>query len=413
MKKKLSISVVLIVVLSCVCALGLDFTHSASIKGSGSGSGSRKYKAIQLTADVYNRTKPNLADLMLYNENNEPIPYFINSFTDTNTESQKTYDMEQIDAFLKKDRYYLDFTLRIPQTRDVTATSLELEANADVDADADAGSDGTDFVKKVVVWGGYDGVNWNRIMEDTLYAVDANRKLEIRFTDVLKYTFYRLELSNNLEKVAFPSARLKYNELQRAREYYTSKLDPKYTIEQKGSDTLVKLTGLLNLKLCSITLKTDSMFKRTVSFDNQPSKQLYHLQFNDNVYQDLTIPLGSYVMGSETSSLTIRNGDDKPIDIKGIEISYLVDELIFDGSGSDDYTLRFGNPSIQEPKSYDVASYSEQILKQGYDVLNLGKIKAEAKAPEVKQLDYKLIFNVTIVAAAAVMGFVLLRKLKK
>jgi len=51
-------------------------------------------------------------------------------------------------------------------------------------------------------------------------------------------------------------------------------------------------------------------------------------------YTDLTIAVEPYRITSDTAELVIDNKDDKPINVEGIEIEYLFDELVFEGSGS-------------------------------------------------------------------------------
>jgi hypothetical protein len=112
--------------------------------------------------------------------------------------------------------------------------------------------------------------------------------------------------------------------------------------------------------------------------------------------------------------MVIDNKDDKPIKILGVESTYMVDELIFDGSTFDGYVLRFGNNEIQTPKSYDISNYKEQILNEGYDILNIKEIKLESpKGPSKPQSDYKLIFNITILVVATSMCIIIVLKLKK
>ncbi|NLD50073.1 MAG: hypothetical protein GX660_23265 [Clostridiaceae bacterium] len=399
MKRKLIISAVLFTVLMSNIVYALDFSYSAAIENKGD----KKYKAVRINSGVYNKVKENLADMVLYDSDNEPVPFFLNSFKVSGVEEKRTYAMKLVNSFIKDRDFYYDYGLETPQQEDVTATSVAVETGS------------SDFAKEVEIWGSYDSTNWEKVKEDVIYSVGGTRKLEVAFEGIKKYTFYRFRLSNNLEKVSFSSVELKFSKVQQNREYFTDTISPDFTVEERGNNTVIKVPALKNLKLSSIAIKTDSMFKREVSFEGAVSKMLYNLDFEDTKYRDLTIPLDQYRVTSDLAEIIIYNKDDKPIEIKGVEANYLVDELVFEGSKAGSYTLRFGNSEMLSPKSYDISNYREQIINEGYDMLSLQEIKQEqtTQVYQEPKKDYRMVFNITITAVALVMGVILFLKLKK
>lgn len=398
MLKKLIASIVIFITLPCNVAYALDYSYNTNIDNIGS----YKYKAVRLTPEIYNKIRGDMADLELYDKDNEPVPYFINSFVESEIESRNTYNMKLVNSFIKDEYSYYDYALENQQNGDITATSMEVQTNQE------------GFAKKVEIFGGYDNVNWEKVQDDILYSVDGNKKLEITFNGVKKYTYYRAKIPNNLEKISFSSVLLKFNKTMQNKEYFINSISPEFSTEERGNTTAIKIQGFKNLKLSSITLKTDSIFKRRVTFDGSNSKELYNLDFASTSYRDLAIPFSSYRVTSDTAEITIENKDDKPIKVSGIEAKYIADELVFDGSKSSEYMLRFGNSEIQTPKKYDISNYKELILKEGYDVLNVKELKEESsKVPIKEQYDYKLIFNIAISVVAAVMGIIVFLKLKK
>jgi hypothetical protein len=400
MIKKLIVSLIALIVLTGNFVYALDFSHSASIENKGD----RKYKAVRLDAEVYNNIRQNMADVAIYDNNNEPVPFFINSYTEVGKEEKRTYEMTLINSYVKDEDFYYDYGLVNPQDEDVIATSIEIET----------GMEG--FAKEVEVLGSYDNVRWEKVKDDILYSVGGNKKPGIYFNSIKKYPFYRFRISNNLEKISFASVELKYNKVLMERAYFSSTISPEYTVEEKERKTVIKVPEFKNLKLLSVTLKTDSMFKRNVTFDNRVSKMLYNLDFENTRYQDLTLQLDNYRVGYGISEIVIDNQDDKPVNIQGIEAEYLVDELIFEGSKQENYALKFGNVVMSIPKSYDISNYKEQILNEGYDILSVKDIKEEyivSDEDSQPPYDYKLIFNITITAVAVIMGVILFLKLKK
>ncbi len=399
MRKRIIASVAILLMLSFTGIYANDFSYSANIENSGN----KKYKAVRLTSEIYNNIQGNMADLELYSKENEPIPYFINSSEESDLILNAVYEMKEINSFEKDNYFYFDYTLKTPQDEDVTASSIKVE------------TENKNFVKEVEIFGGYDNVKWEKVQEDIIYNVDGSRKLEIAFDGMKKYTHYRFKLSNNLEKISFTNVKLEYNKVIQEQEYFTDTIVPKFTTEERENTTVVKINNFRNLKLSSITLKTDSKFKRLVTFNGFESKMLYNLEFENTKYKDLTIPLGQYRVANATAEIIIDNKDDKPIEILGIEAKYLVDELIFDGSVADEYTLKFGNSESIAPKNYDISNYKDQILKEGYDVLSIQEIikKETSDANNEQQLDLKLVFNIVLGTIAVVLGIIIIRKLKK
>ena len=399
MIKRIFLSTVLCITLFSTYVYAVDFSSSAALEDKGV----KKYKAIQLTQEIYNNTKENKADIEVFDKDNEAVPYFINSFVEKGTETKKTYEMKLINSFVKDEFYYFDYAIRNPQKEDVIATSIEVQ------------TDKKGFAKKLELWGGYDNINWEKVQDDILYNVEDNKKLALQFSNTRKYTYYRFKILNNLEKVSFSSVVLNYLNSTQSRDYFTNTVFPEFTTEENGKKTVIKIQNLKNLKLDSITLETDSIFKRTVNFEGRKSNVLYNLVFNDTNYKDTTIKLDGYKVKSDTVEISIDNKDDKPIKVTQIQAKYLFDELVFDGSKAGDFTLKFGNSELSNPKIYDIANYKEQILKEGYDILNIKQIKIEPTqmSDAGKQYDYKLIFNIVISAVAIMMGILIFLKLKK
>jgi len=282
MTKKIITSIMLFIFLINTYVYALDYSFSARIINSGT----KKYKAVKFTPQIYNNTVENLADLEIFDDNNEPVPYFINSFYESLGE----------------------------------------------------------------------------------------------------------------------------------KEYFTETFSPDFDVVQKENSTVIKVKGLKNLRLCGISLVTPSMFKRNVTFDSRASKMLYNLSFENVEQKDLTLSLEPYKVTSDTGEIVIDNKDDKPIKVSAIEVSYLVDELVFEGSGSSGYTLKFGNSEIYKPKSYDLSNYREYILSEGYDVLSIKDVKgspAKEPAPVKEPYDYKPVFNIAISIVAVILAIIIFLKIKK
>lgn len=184
MIKKIIASVVILLTLSYIGTYAIDFSYSASIENSGN----KKYKSVRLTSEIYNNIQGNMADLELYSKENEPIPYLINSSEDSDFILNTVYEMKEINSFVKDNYFYFDYTLKTPQDEDVTASSIQVK------------TENKNLAKEIEIFGGYDNVKWEKVQEDIIYNVAGNKKLEIAFDGIKKYTHYRFKISNNLEK---------------------------------------------------------------------------------------------------------------------------------------------------------------------------------------------------------------------
>ena len=196
------------------------------------------------------------------------------------------------------------------------------------------------------------------------------------------------------------------------------KLTPEFRTEEKDRETRIYIEGLKNLRLGEITVGTDSMFRRVVEVSSFGiRRELYNLSFGDTVYRDTAIPFDRDTGREDILTLIIYNGDDRPINITGIEVWYYADELVFEGGEGETYTLRFGADSGVKAPVYDIVKYEDEILKGNIDLLEIHSITFEEIQPEPKpepeQYDFKMIFNIVVMAVAALLGVLILLKLRK
>lgn len=360
--------------------------------------GEHSYKSVRILPDIYHSANTDLSDLRIKNDKGEEVPYFINTgYQKEQSESHK-YDMDLINSYLKDNAFYFDYKLKTERESDVIATSIVAESN------------NTNFAKSVEIYGSYDNKNWQKIKDDTLYCVDNHIKTTIPFLEPQKYTYYRFKLSNNVEQISFGRVYLKYNETQTKTDYFLEEINPDYTVGEQDSNTEITVEGLKNLKLAEIIIISDSMFKRML-ITPLGAKEIYHLTFGSETYQDTTISMDGQISTEENFVMTIQNNDDAPIKINDIIVRYYADELIFDGRNSDSFTLEYGASKDKIPPEYDIANYKDLALKQDKDDLEITTIATDEK--EEKVVDYKWIFNVVIVVIGVLLGGIILWNVKK
>jgi hypothetical protein len=271
----------------------------------------------------------------------------------------------------------------------------------------------TGFAKSVDVYGSHDGMNWEYVQNDTLYAVEGKSKLAINFNRPQKFTHYRLRLNNNLERIFFQEVNLAYSITLSEESWFIEKLIPPYTVESEDKKTKIIIEDLKNLRLCDLTLETDSIFSRTVNAPGGVKKELYHLAVNDTVYTDTTLPRNRHVAQDTPYTLTIDDADDKPIIIKSITVRYYADDLIFEGRAGETYTLEFGLDSVKTAPVYDIGRYRNEILKGPIDQLSLGAIRYAETSPEPKMVINKIVFNVVVVLVTLLLAVLIVLRLRR
>lgn len=379
-----------------------DFRGSATLINEGN----KQYKGARLTAEIYREAQQNLADLRVFASDGKPVPYLLHRFSSQKTAINQSYSMTLLNSFKKGDYFYYDYVVNASENEDILATSIAVA------------TENSGFAKQVELWGSYDNQHWEKIKDEILYRVEEKERLEISLgTAAKKYTHYRFKIANNLEKLSFISVILNYNDITLTKERFTDTYSPPFTVEEQGQKTLIKLSGLKNLKLDTITLATDSIFKRRVSFADPYAKMLYNLSFHNTIYRDLTLPLDGFMVSTDPAVLVIENNDDQPIKIEQVMVKYYVDEVIFNGAGSEDFALKFGNQQLTVPPSYDLVNYRDQILQEGYDLLPLLDLKILSAGPppadeQPVSFNPQLLFNLVIIAVALLLGGIILWKLK-
>jgi hypothetical protein len=381
------------------------FASNFSSKAEIINNGENRYKAIQLTPEIYSASQGNLSDILIYNERGETVPYFINGSIQSQEGFYRTYEMNQIHSFLKNQDFYYDYTLLKYNEGDLVATSIKMETT------------NINFAKKVELYGGYDNINWEKIQRDTIYRVDENEKLEIVFSKALKYTHYRFKILNHQEKVSFDRVSLVFSEENTFQNYFIKEMKAKFTVEEKEKITEIQLEGLLNLKINNVEILSQDVFNRRVWFKNRRGeKNIYNLAFDNTNYRDTLLPFHGFLNTQKNLLIEIENKDDKPIRVEDVIVSYYVDEIIFDGSKGEKFTLLFGNPESKKSPQYDIESYKDLILKEGLDLLEITNVEIqEVSKQEVQdqERDYRVIFNIVVVGTTVLLGVLFFRKLRQ
>lgn len=390
MKKITSIIILLLVFNTTV------FAKTANINITGE----NKYKSLRLTPEIYNNANSDLSDILIKDNNGLQVPYFINSGNVETNDANKSYNMSLLNSYVKDDLFYFDYGLTMQMQSDIISSKIEFYTNS------------TNFAKNVSIFGSYDNINWEFIKDDNIYNVDNNSKVYIAFDNPIKYTFYRLQLSNNQEQIELEGATLSHNEEILSENYFIESIAPDFKVSEENKITTIEVKGLKNLCLGDVTIITDSTFKRNANIYSVASKEIFNLNFNDTLYNDTTIQLNKHVLKDESLLIDINNNDDKPIDVKGVSVKYYADEIIFEASKDKTYTLHFGADETKIAPIYDLVNYKNKILDTTIDNVTMNVVAEQKKEQESNKFDFKIIVNVVVVLITIILGLIILANLK-
>jgi len=162
------------------------------------------------------------------------------------------------------------------------------------------------------------------------------------------------------------------------------------------------------------------MFIRKVKVQSGNEKELYNLSVNGTTYNDTILPLNRRISEDEKFTLFINDGDDKPINIRGIVARYYADDLVFQGESfhgnvGNVYKLEFGENFKRAAPVYDIQRYRNEILKGPIDKLVFGDIVYVQIEHETARepVSYRIIFNIVVAAIGILLGALIILKLKK
>jgi len=397
---KFSLVTALIIALSATTVFGEEFIGRAEILLSSDG----EYQAVRLVPEIYNHLNRNLSDILIKDEAGNVLPYFINSYDIVaGNRLTITTPLVLVYSFIYEGDSFFDYKVETITNRDTLATSLLIQTNSNM------------FAKSIELWGSHDGAEWRFVQHDSLYRVDGSEKLAIYFSTVQRYTHYRIKIPNDGNNdLLINGMVLEYSRHAVEQNFFSEPFQPAFDIVQDGRNTVIELHGLRNVRINELTIHTNSRFQRPVSFANGRTQELYNLNFasGGQYYRNLTLNFGGYSGQKDIMPVTIHNGDNIPIDIENITLTYFADEIIFEVGSGTSATLFFGNSSITRPPVYDIVNYKAFILTAGYEVLPFQNIVFTEEII-VEPRDFSFVFNIVLVAISVLLGFVILIRLRR
>ncbi|MBY9080809.1 hypothetical protein KIH86_13275 [Paenibacillus sp. HN-1] len=383
------------------------WTYKRPIETSTSGA----YLSLYLDNEIYAKSDSGLADLRIVDSEGRFIPYYIESGTVEAAERTVTYTAQLVHTERQQKSTSFDYAIN------PLKPGTDIQGNRLLFTLPDAS-----FLKHVVLYGSYDGMAWEKALQDDLYRTGQVDKSWIDLGAALKYSYYRLTVLDNAENLSFPAPRLVHQLTEVKSLDFSRTGAPRYEIKEEDGETRIVIDNRDRLKIKRIKLESEGIFLRRYDLQDREgsiipvegSGELYRMEFKDTRIAGTDIVTMNPV-NSPALTLTIYNKDDAPLALTGIETEYLVDKLIFADNGKGPYHLLYGNPDAAAPE-YDIVNFKTQISQETLGDASLGDeiLKQTAQpVPENGPPVGKLIFNILIVVVSLLLVFILIRKAKK
>lgn len=402
MRKRANILLLSMLVLLSSAALAFPQGWSASKEIQLSGN--HTYKALFLDPDIYRLANDDLSDIRIADKNNDFVPYYLQQGSGETAVTETLYAASRVNSYTKNKDTYHDYEI-LPQ-----------QPNTDIIGNALLVSlPDREFLKHVDLYGSYDGLRWDYLLNDSVYRVRGLSKDKIAFPGSQKYTHYRLVILDNLEEIQLTDIRLLYSTSQLKHQDYQRTVQLPRSITHQNKTTVITLNNQNREKVVSLHFAIDGNFQRRFNLSANErlitSSELYQLTFQGTNITGTTLTLPEPI-NAEEIILIIHNRDDRPLAIQGITATTQVDKLVFEDSGNQPYIMYFNNPEAARPV-YELELFRKHVEQEPQDILSLGQLIELRQDPPPKppRLDY--LFNTLIAAISLLLIFWLARQLAR
>ncbi|MCX7745881.1 MAG: DUF3999 family protein [Clostridia bacterium] len=376
-----------------------------------------QYKALYLDDEVYRYSKSDLSDLRVIDSKGAAISYYIQKGWESSNPNTVFYEAERIHRFKENNHSFYNFkVIPVKSNTDIPVNKLFLSVEAG------------QYLKNIELYGSYDNVEWEYIMKDTIYKVENLTKNEIALNNTQKYKYYRIKVLNNIENINITKASVIYDSVNLVHNDYLKRSYLKYDMETKDRDTWITIQNGNKLKLKSFRIDAGGNFNRHYEIYEKNGNEysytgikgeIYNLKFKDMDIANTVLDLSSQPLNSQLIRIKIFNQDDRPLDIKNIEVTSYVDKLVFESKGAKDNKLYFGSEKASKPQ-YEMETFKGHVEKESQDLCSLDKVmlnKAADKGKEQnkedeKKINSKFIFNAVLILLSVCLIGLIAKKLR-
>ncbi len=328
-----------------------------------------QWHVIELPVSVFDNISQNMNDLRIYGVTlNDTIeaPYILKVKSDNYI--QKVINFKLLNRTLNKKGYY--YTFKVEAKESINQIQLDFENK--------------NFDWKVVLEGSHNLKEWFAILNDYRILSVENDRTNYRYTNLefpdAQFQFYRVLIKSS-EEPLFVKAKIKIDTLIKGdyQEHAIANLTSKEI--NKQTILTIDLKNRVPIHNFKINIADKIDYYRPVTFeylaDSIPTEKGWRY-----LYRNLSAGTLSSFEKNEFSfapkiaknfRITIRNHDNQPLKIAGIEAKSYDQELIARFTKPANYFLVFGKREERKPK-YDI-THRDVKIPVTLTSLNLGEIE--------------------------------------
>lgn len=363
------------------------------------GSHALPYNGTYLTESVYKHSRADLGDLRVVDHQNNFVPYYLVGY-DMYAENavQKEYSETIVHYHFENHNTVSDFHIDSAPHRDVLVNKLVLDLASE------------SFLFNVQLYGSYDNLNWEYITSDQVYKADHHISAVIELPRPAKYTCYRIVLQDNIRRIPITRIQPQYSENLEIRKEYTRTTPLRCKVVSQNGESQVTIYNPDRLMLRSLHLKAAGNFHRDYTLAGIANHEnlslatgtIYQIDIGADRADLVSVEVPPLDRRFTAYQLTIKDHDDRPLSITGIEATYSVHKLVFPQQNQG-CRLWYGNPQAPPP-NYDLERYKDRIDKANINSFTLGKEQVQpVAAPPPPSSIPKTLFNVLIVLTALIL----------
>ncbi|WNS42458.1 DUF3999 family protein [Paenibacillus sp. MMS20-IR301] len=370
------------------------------------------YYKLYLDEGVYRSAAEDLRDLRILSRGGTPVPYYLESGEQTAEEHAVSYLSTLVHRADKGADTVLDYRIApLAEHTDIQGNRLVFELPDEA------------FLKHVEVWGGYDGKAWEMLSKGDLYTTNGITGDSIGLDGSYKFSYYRLIVKSNPEKLDFPALTLIDSSRELRTEEFMRRKTLQYQLDQAENRTEIVISNTDRLRITRLMLESTGNFSRRyelydhngIRMQVEGSGKLYRLDFKNTLISETEIRLAEASSAAELR-IIIYNLDDAPIAVTGLEADYKVDRLIFAGGEQEPYLLVYGNALATAPQ-YDIINFKDQIGGGQLITAALGterSIASQAAEPPAEDwFQSERVFNAIIIAVSVLLIVIVTRRLSR
>lgn len=368
-----------------------------------------EYKSIMLDKEVYKYSNDDLSDIRIVDQNNEFVPFYIESQYEEIAKANNSYIYyaENILTFSKNNDLFMDFKLISESIeKDFIVNQLDLDLDLS-----------NNFAKDIIIYGSYDNEKWDSLKKDKIFNIsDENKsKTTINLDENFKYNYYRIAILKNIENIQVEGIiAIKSYDAEINSNDYTLEEKLEYKTIQEVDNTIITILNPNKLKIYNIQILTKDLFQREykleIKNDFLYNEGIINSDKNGNV---INIYDNYLRKEAEEFNLTIYNRDDKPIKIDEIVVSYYIDKVVFKANNNQTYRMLVGNENAISP-SYDITSYKKNIENEDKEIAVFGDtLERSIEEPAAKNINLKLILNLVVIGTSLALMFIIFNSIKK